>query len=145
MEMPPKPRLGLKFKTSVVGCLTGVRFLSVNASASITIEAFSNSLALVASAVQTPNAAGFVTVFFPGTGVNIAAVNQLQYISVYTSLLYRRYQTYVYNSTRTNGPLTYVNSWYQYPPLPASNSATILNYKNTDYFLEPVFCQAPCA
>jgi hypothetical protein len=130
--------------TSVAGCLKGVRFLNVNASASITIEAFSNSLALVASSTQTVGVTGFVTLSFPGTGVNVAVLNTLQYISYRTSLLSRRSKGYVYSSPRSNGYLTYVNSWYQYPPLPVNNSAAILNYQNTDYFVEPVFCNTPC-
>jgi hypothetical protein len=56
--------------------------------------------------------AGFVVVPFVA-GVNVAA-GVKQYIAASTSLLSRRSLTNVYTTAKANGPLMYINSWYQY-------------------------------
>ncbi len=78
-----------------------------------THQAFNSSLYLQANASAVQALAGFVVVPF-AVGINVAA-GAKQYIAASTSLLSRRSLTYVYNTTKANGVLTYINSWYQYP------------------------------
>ncbi len=120
----------------------GLRFLLVNASATVVIEAFNSSVLLVATSSQQPCAANFVTLPFAGPGIDIPA-NSMQYVSARTSLLWRRWKAYAYNVTRSNGALTYVNGWYQYPTY--TNPPVLHSYQNSDYFVEPVFCAGSCA
>jgi hypothetical protein len=119
-----------------------VRWLLVNATASVVIEAFNSTAYLVASSTQEPCAANFVALPFAGPGIDVAA-NITQYVSARTNLLFRRWKAYAYNASRGNGPLTYVNSWYQYPTY--TNPVVLRNYQNSDYFVEPIFCAGSCA
>jgi hypothetical protein len=41
------------------------------------------------------------------------------FISYVTGLRHRRATAGAFNATVTNGALTYINSWYQYPPFTA--------------------------
>jgi hypothetical protein len=135
MDSSP-PRLGLQFQSSVAGCLKGVRFLLVNASATVFIEAFDSRLTVVPRHLTCP-ALQTLRLPFGGPGLDIPALT-VQYVSARTSLSYRRYAPNVYTAgPRTNGALSYLNSWYQYPSY--TNPAVAHNFLGTDYFVEPVF------
>jgi hypothetical protein len=154
--------LGLQFTSSVAGCLRGVRYLLVNASATVVVEAFNSTRSLVGSSSQVPDVAGFVQIPFAGPGIDVPA-NTAQYVSARSSLLWSRYNAFGFNIPLVNGvltceyrswfllvsvffhdaPVSDVNSWYQEPSY--TNPVVLHNFENTDYFVEPIFCPGSCA
>jgi hypothetical protein len=82
-----------------------VRYLLVNATATVLAEAFNSTRHLVASTTQVPDIAGFVQLPFAGPGVDVAA-GAVQYVSAQTSLKYWRYSAFAYNAPHANGVLT---------------------------------------
>lgn len=89
-------------------------------------QAFNSTLYSQASATANLTAPlAYSIVSFAG-GIPVAA-NANQYIAYRTSLLSFEYQFWVYNTTVSNGVLTYINSWYEYP---LTGTAFTASYQN---------------
>ncbi len=89
-------------------------------------QAFSSAYVTLGSAIATlASASGWVSVTF-GQGVPLApgTTGTTAYIAYRNSLLQRQSVANAYASPIANAGLTYLNSWFQYPP----NGTAFLSY-----------------
>ena len=118
------PRVALAFTSRFDGCLKGVRYYSVNANDSVVIEAFNSSKYLLerSNSFSSNINGGFASAYFSSC---IPITSNTAY-SVSFTALNRRQAAQVFATSKSIGDLTFINSWYQYPPF--TNPAVPRNY-----------------